>query len=66
MIQINPLNQERSDIKENDLVCYCFQFTRKQIETDYLDNDRSMILERITCEKKTGGCNCAQNNPKRR
>jgi hypothetical protein len=50
-----------SKFKDNDLVCYCFQYTRKQIEKDYLYHRRSMILE-----KKTGGCDCAQKNPKGR
>lgn len=50
----------------NDLVCYCFHYTRKQIEKDYLYHRRSMILEKIILEKKTGGCDCAQKNPKGR
>ena len=66
MIKINPLDQERSEFKDNDLVCYCFQYTRKQIEEDYLENGRSMILEKIAHEKKIGGCDCAHKNPRRR
>lgn len=54
------------EFKENDLVCYCFHFTRKQIEKDYMDNGRSVILEKITNEKKSGGCDCAKKNPKGR
>ena len=66
MIKLSPLDQERNEFKDNDLVCYCFQYTRKQIEKDYIDDGRSMILERITLEKKIGGCDCAQKNPKGR
>ncbi|RPH51845.1 MAG: BFD-like (2Fe-2S) protein [Desulfobacteraceae bacterium] len=46
------------------MVCYCFEYTRKDIEKDYRDNRRSLILEKIANEKKTGGCNCAVKNPK--
>jgi len=66
MIQLSPSAQEKNEFKDNDLVCYCFQYTRKEIEKDYTDNGRSIILERITLEKKAGGCDCAQNDPKGR
>ena len=54
------------EFKENDLICYCFQLTRKQIEQDYVANGHSVILEKITSEKKAGGCDCARKNPKGR
>ena len=63
---LSRLDQEKNEFKDNDLVCYCYQYTRNQIEKDYLDNGRSIILEKITLEKKTGGCDCAQKNPKGR
>jgi hypothetical protein len=66
MIKIVPYSQERDEFKEDDLVCYCFEYTRKDIEKDYLDNSRSTIIEKITIEKKAGGCDCAQKNPKGR
>jgi hypothetical protein len=66
MIKIVPYSQERDEFKEDDLVCYCFEYTRKDIERDYLDNSRSTILEKITIEKKAVGCDCAQKNPKGR
>lgn len=56
----------KDEFKEDDLVCHCFQYTRKQIEEDYLGVGRSTILERIAREKKTGGCDCARKNPKGR
>jgi hypothetical protein len=65
-MKIAPFNQTIDDFKENDLVCYCFQFTRKQIEKDYFDNGRSTILEKIAHEKKAVGCDCVQKNPKGR
>ncbi|MFO7727957.1 MAG: hypothetical protein R6X11_06480 [Desulfonatronovibrio sp.] len=52
--------------KAKDLVCYCFGHTRKQIEEDLVNNGRSVILEKIANEKKSGGCDCAQKNPKKR
>jgi hypothetical protein len=66
MIKLSPYDQTRNEFKDNDLVCYCFQYTRNQIEKDYTDNGRSMILKRISLEKKIGGCDCAQKNPKGR
>ncbi|MCF8053371.1 MAG: hypothetical protein K9L59_19215 [Desulfobacterales bacterium] len=56
----------KSEFKKYDLVCHCFPYTRKQIEEDYLENGRSTILEKIVLEKKSGGCDCANKNPKGR
>jgi hypothetical protein len=64
MIKIGPYSQERNELKDDDLVCYCFEYTKKDIEKDYLDNGRSVIFEKITFEKKAGGCNCVKKNPK--
>lgn len=50
----------------NDLVCYCFEYTRDAIEQDYIKNGRSLIMEKIAAEKKRGGCDCANKNPKGR
>lgn len=50
----------------NDLVCYCFEYTKDAIEQDYIKNGRSLIMEEIAAEKKTGGCDCASKNPKGR
>jgi hypothetical protein len=49
-----------------DLLCYCFNYTALDIETDMRMNGKSTILERIMFEKKTGGCQCAVKNPKGR
>jgi len=66
MIEPEIFYREKNEFKDNDLVCHCFEYTRKQIENDWLDNGRSVILEKIAFEKKTGGCSCAQKNPKGR
>ncbi len=50
--------------QKDDLVCYCFEYTRGDIEDDFLENGRSLILERIAAEKKRGACQCAARNPK--
>ncbi len=50
MIKIEPFNKERNEFKDDDFVCYCFEYTRKDIENDYIDNGSSIILEKIaTC-----------------
>ncbi len=54
------------DFQDDALVCYCFNYTKKQIENDYVENGRSVILEKIASEKKAGGCDCAIKNPKKR
>lgn len=50
--------------QKHDLVCYCFEYTRKDIENDYLKNNSSKIMEKIASEKKAGKCNCVEKNPK--
>ena len=50
----------------NDYVCYCFAYTRHDIEDDLKQNGRSMIMEKIQAEKKFGNCRCAEKNPKGR
>ncbi len=63
---INSLDKKRKEFKDNDLVCYCFDFTKKQIEQDFFKNGYSTILEKIKLEKKGGSCDCAEKNPKGR
>lgn len=65
MIEIRSYSQETNEFKDDDLVCYCFEYTRKDIEKDYAYNGgQSTILERIIFEKKAGKCDCVQKNPK--
>ncbi len=64
MIEIGPYPRERNEFKDDDLVCHCFEYTKRDIEKDYLDNGRSLIYEKIAFEKKDGGCDCAKKHPK--
>ena len=57
---------ENLDHKLDDLICYCFGYTVNDIEQDFIKNGRSYIIEKIASEKKTGGCDCANKNPKGR
>lgn len=47
-----------------DLICYCFNYTFQDIETDVKLNNKSTIEERIALEKRSGGCQCEVKNPK--
>ena len=60
----NPLASEKIVFQKDDLVCFCFGYTRNDIEQDYINDGRSLIMERIAAEKKAGGCDCAVKNPK--
>ena len=46
-----------------DHICYCFNYTESDIETDILENRKSTIEERIKAEKKAGACECDTKNP---
>jgi len=47
-----------------NLICYCFEYTKEDIEQDVIKNKKSLIMEKIIAEKKMGGCRCAEKNPK--
>jgi cation transport ATPase len=49
-----------------DIVCHCFGFTKQDIEQDVVENGRSLIMEKIMKEKKAGGCDCKNLNPRAR
>ena len=66
VFEIGSYSPKRNEFKDNDLVCYCFEYTKKDIEKDYLNNGRSTIFERIIFDKKAGQCDCTQKNPKGR
>ena len=62
--------QERSeeiimDTRE-ELLCYCFTHSRKDIEADFKKNGRSTILEAIMAASRAGECRCQETNPKGR
>jgi len=44
-------------------VCYCFGFTRKDIQREVVKTGRSTILGRIKAEVKAGNCACEMKNP---
>ncbi len=58
--------REPSPFRPDELVCYCFGYSRKDIEEDFIQHHRSLILEKIAAEKKAGGCDCALKNPRGR
>jgi cation transport ATPase len=53
-------------LQRDNLICYCFEYTKGDIEQDFTKNGRSLIMEKIAAEKKAGGCDCATKNPKGR
>jgi hypothetical protein len=63
---VRPDNRalEGKKVQDTDLICYCFGYTRRDIEQDFIINNRSLILEKISAEKKARGCDCAAKNPK--
>ena len=63
---LKPLSGMKNEFHSDDLVCYCFKFTRNDIEQDYIKNGQSTIIAKISSEKKSGGCDCANKNPKGR
>jgi len=50
----------------DNLICYCFKYSKEDIKRDYQNNGRSQIMERILIEKKFGRCQCTTKNPKGR
>jgi hypothetical protein len=44
-------------------VCYCFGFTRKDIENEIAETGRSTVAERISAEVKQGNGACEVKNP---
>jgi len=63
---LKPLSEGKNEFQSDDLVCFCFEFTRNDIEQDYIKNGQSAIMAKIASEKKSGGCDCANKNPKSR
>ncbi len=44
-------------------VCYCFGFTRKDIQDDIAKTGNSTLADQITAEVKAGNCACEVKNP---
>ena len=57
---------QKGFLQKNNLICYCFEYTKDDIEQDFTNHGRSLIMEKIAAEKKGGGCDCATKNPKGR
>src|SRR5207245_8088349 len=56
----------RVGIKEREhpvAVCYCFGFTKADIERELLQTGGCTIAARITAEVKAGNCACEIKNP---
>ncbi len=47
----------------NDLVCYCFLYSRQAIEDELRASGDTTIFDRITAEVKAGNCACEVRNP---
>jgi Zinc binding domain len=43
--------------------CYCFGFTRKDIEDEIAETGRSTVADRISAEVTAGRCACEVKNP---
>jgi len=48
---------------QNDLVCYCFLYSRQDIEDELKASGDTTIFERISAEVKAGNCACEVRNP---
>jgi len=44
-------------------ICYCFGFTRKDIEDEIAETGGSTIADRISTEVRAGNCACEVKNP---
>ena len=51
---------------DDELICYCFAYNRKDIKDDLRKNGYSRIVQKIQAAKKLGSCQCATKNPKGR
>ncbi len=45
------------------LVCYCFQYRRRDIEAELVADREAVIPEHITAEVRAGNCACEVRNP---
>ena len=54
-----------NSINHNDILCYCFGFTRKDIADDLRQHGTSTLLKKITQAKISGKCRCADTHPEK-
>ncbi|GAK54462.1 hypothetical protein U14_05747 [Candidatus Moduliflexus flocculans] len=50
--------------RDDDMICYCFQYTSGDIRRDAAEHGKSTILQQILDAKRAGGCQCAEKHPK--
>lgn len=60
----SPANSAKEEDMEDIIICYCFHYTRADIEKDIAENRSSTMMEKIIREKQSGNCRCALLNPK--
>jgi len=62
----NEVHEENmvKNSSEKKLICYCFGYSALDIKDDFINNGRSLVMDRIMAAKKDGRCNCAKTNPK--
>jgi len=49
------------------IICYCYNSTEDEIRNDVCRHSgRSLILEKITAEKRQGRCHCTTMHPEGR
>lgn len=65
MIKINEKKGKDSEhLRPDETICYCFGYTRKDIEEDFELHGVSKILEGIRKARGAGSCDCVHKNPK--
>lgn len=57
------ISRGKGEFQNDDLVCFCFGFTRTDIEKDCIKNGQSTIMAKIAAAKKVGECDCENKNP---
>ena len=62
-MELNFKKYPERHFEDDDLVCYCFGYTKRDITEDFYKNNYSKILEKIKREKNAEGCNCKEKNP---
>lgn len=60
---VSPFERSSAAFADDDIVCFCFGYTKKRIADDLRRNGFSTLLEKIVQERKIGGCDCAAKNP---
>ena len=62
---ISHAESSNTSLPQTDsLICYCFEYTKDDIEQDFINNGKSLIMEKIIEEKNNGGCDCTNKNPR--